>query len=459
LFAAILKEGFPMLRRCALAAAALALAVCGSTYAQTHSSTPAKPRIDAFGDTLPDGAIARLGTMRYMHSGKQLLGFSADSKSLLFHDNAAMRWMDAATGKITKVARYQDPPALVLRKSLQTSYAMLSANGKVLVYAQEKSGALGIVDATTGKELRSVKATDVFHAQTVVARADNTQMSADGKMVVMVPPELYSPQGRIHNPLAWADLSLGKCLYAVHPPKDAYWLTAQVSPDGKQVVAMPNQKPLLHFFDTATGKEIRALSFDHSKLTSFALRGDGKTLLGWNFNNSSVVRLYDLTDAKELKEIRAFQPISPHSMVLSRDGKHLFVPSGNKIAQWDVDAGKNIRTFEAGLDGAADLSQLALPPNNKLLAVRSSQAVVVYDLAGDKPLTPPTAGCPVALGQFGPDGRTLVTGNTRYGNWLWDVQQVKPLRMLARLPNHLHESIRRDSFLIFGGDVWRSLFP
>src|SRR5438132_6581372 len=72
------------------------------------ASQPKTPRIDQLGDPLPEGALARLGTTRFRHGGRELLGFSADGKTLLFADGGSLHLMDAASGKETRVFRFAD---------------------------------------------------------------------------------------------------------------------------------------------------------------------------------------------------------------------------------------------------------------------------------------------------------------------------------------------------------------
>src|SRR5262249_22258537 len=69
---------------------------------------PKTPPVDQLGDPPPEGAVARLGTTRFRHGGRELLGFTPDGKTLLFADGGSLHLMDAAAGKETKVFRFAD---------------------------------------------------------------------------------------------------------------------------------------------------------------------------------------------------------------------------------------------------------------------------------------------------------------------------------------------------------------
>src|SRR5262249_15678138 len=72
------------------------------------SAHAAEPRRDRFGDPLPDGAIARLGTV-HAHPGVDTIAFSADGKTLITTSANVVRRWDAATGRVIKVIERPAP--------------------------------------------------------------------------------------------------------------------------------------------------------------------------------------------------------------------------------------------------------------------------------------------------------------------------------------------------------------
>jgi hypothetical protein len=110
----------------------------------------AEPRIDQFGDPLPAGAIARLGTIRFNH-GERLnaLHFAPDGKTIISEGNGSFCVWDAANGKEVRRFSMGKP-----RWDVQT---VLTPDGKTLIsLSQDGPGdTLRAWDLATGNESRS----------------------------------------------------------------------------------------------------------------------------------------------------------------------------------------------------------------------------------------------------------------------------------------------------------------
>src|SRR5438046_675574 len=104
-----------------------------------------EPKRDRHGDLLPEGAVARLGTIQ-AHPGAYSIAFSPDGKSLMTVGPGSVRHWDTARGKITRTisAPYKDEThaptdaqaiqkaAMFLRGEADRSRdEPISANGKV----------------------------------------------------------------------------------------------------------------------------------------------------------------------------------------------------------------------------------------------------------------------------------------------------------------------------------------
>jgi WD40 repeat protein len=108
-----------------------------------------KPRVDLHGDPLPEGALARLGTMRFRHASQvTAIKFSSDGKLMATTGyDECVRLCDAVDGK--EHFRFQ----LGGKRHFNGTIAF-SADGKMLAMANGSGDkALRVIDTKTGKDI------------------------------------------------------------------------------------------------------------------------------------------------------------------------------------------------------------------------------------------------------------------------------------------------------------------
>jgi WD40 repeat protein len=344
----------------ALSADGRLLAWAGGPALHLFDLTTGKDRAAGTGHT------AAVSEVRFSAAGKSLLTFS--------DDNSTRRW-DAATGK-EAITRGGGP-----RLSLG---ATLSPDGKVWAL-REGDGAVLLLDAETGQELRTLKPEPPLDARDAV-------FSPDSRTVALASPE--EQMVRLY------DVATGKAKRQLALPAkagdDDFFRSRRVhfSADGALVAATDVN---LHVWDTATGREVRVLPVpEGTMLRHFAFSPDRRALameLG-----DGEIDVIELASGKPRLVLNARPrpkpdpdalPLPPRSFVVGGSTEPVslaFAPDGRLLAQtgeddkvhlWDVRTGQEAATFDPG---RGHLTAVAFSADGKRLASASTDTTaLVWD--------------------------------------------------------------------------------
>jgi WD40 repeat protein len=360
-----------------LAALALGLSLVGAGVA---ADSP--PRTDLYGDPLPDGAVARVGSVRFQHGGGAWhIVFSPDGKLVATTSpDGTARLLDVATGK---EVRHFATDALWLRGTAFTP------DGKTLILSGGEKG-IGLWDVASGKLVRHLAVPDFVQA---------LALSPDGRTLA----------ASCSDVLHFWDLTTGTELRRVKR-SDAWGGWALVfSPDGKTVAATSSDTKSTRLYDVTTGREVGRVAVEaQDGALAYSPRG---RLVAVGTRGGDV-SLWDVTEGKERRRLKGHKN-AVGSVAFSPDGRLLASASGfEPIRLWDPDKGEELRRLQTRPDG---LKWLAFSPDGKTLA-GVGYRVYLWDLATGKE-TPASASVPQGhlAAQFLPDGRTLISWGGWYG--------------------------------------------
>jgi WD40 repeat protein len=393
--------------------AALSLILVALTAgAAPKSPAEPPPRIDCYGDPLPPGALARMGSIRLRHFWADMV-FSADGKTLnsCAGDGAIRRW-SLATGKQVWHKQLWRPKE---GESWWSSWRKaFSSDGKLL--AAIEGDVVSLYDTATGKEQGRLSVGPAWGLPSI---------SPDGKILAVQIPPKQGKEETIRIQL-W-DVSARK-KGPVLTLKDAGSIRAGpvFSRDGK-ILAITHVVGL-SLWDTATGRQLRGVRVDGPAL---ALSPDGKTVAtpdGFD-ETASLWATATLEKPVTLQPSPAVHRTGYKTIALafSPDGGLLALGGKEDIYLWDVAARKQrLRLTDRGA------SSIVFAPDGKTLASRGSgNAIRLWDVSTGRQLHPrPGHDSAVSSLAVSPDGKVVASGSAEPELCLWDAATGKPLHLL-----------------------------
>ncbi len=365
--------------------------------AEAAAAAPSAVVRDRYGDPLPHGAVARLGTARLCCDRPRCLAFTTDGKALLSGgaDGFVHIW-DTRTGKELRRFRAQPHYAFSLA---------VSPDGKHFAVSASEDNGISLRDLATGKQVRRFRgpARPAFHLA----------FSPDGKFLASACShdafvwEVATAKQVHRAPAAWSCLVLPGP--AVAFSRDGKLLA--VAAEGKR------RKSRIDLWDTSSWKLVRSLIGHTALVVGLAFTADGKRLVSGSDDGS--VRLWDVVAGKQLRcHHEELGPVG--GVVLACDGKVLAacITSG-EVHAWDTASGKELWSA----DLSAPVQAVAVSPDGKTLAAAAQKRIGLWQAAtGKTAYQSPEPAAEASSVQFTPDGKGLVIVRGDDSVEQWDVR-------------------------------------
>jgi WD40 repeat protein len=382
---------------------------------EPSGNAPKAAGLDRYGDPLPPGALARIGTTRLRH-GESLFfaGFAADGKTLIgAGPDQVIRFWDLAAGK---ELRHIKPAQGQGFASVQ-----ISGDGATLAAVIDNQ-TIQLWDAVSGKEGRNRK--------DAISNI-NIALSADGKLIAF----LASDQTlRVWDTTAAeGPRILAKLEPGVQGQPGFAPAILTLSGDGK-ILALGGAQGMdgvVRRWEVAAARELDKLSGFAGGVQALAFAPNGKSLAVAD-GRRQAIHVVDLATSKVLQQFSGPQGAGPTAPAFAPDGKTLAAVSNGSISLWDTRTGKEVRRLPAQ---AYFLMTPAFSPDGKTLAIGSSlgNRLRVWDVATGKELHV-FAGhqAEVTAVALAPDGKTLVTASLDQTVRLWESATGRELRQFIR---------------------------
>lgn len=345
--------------------AAVSGAAPKTDIAKSEKTTSAK-RLDQFGNPLPDGAMARIGTLRFRHGAPVTqITFSPDGKTIY----------SASSGeKVAHAWSLQDGNERQRFDSDKPVYTVaVSSDGKV-VATGEGGNEVGLWDADTGKLIKKliVDGDNGATRRREISFAVHGLAFGEGDKVLLA---AHADSGIV---AIW-DVASKKLLNRISP--EGGIAAFSTSKDGRRF-SVGNNRGQVRVWEAASGKEVATLGEFHNDETpmTVAMSADGKVSVATVLAESSPIFFWDVATGQLLRKIVAGRPVT--TFALSPDGRFLAaaLPAPNsRIEIFNAGSGASLRHIDIV---ASNVYTMAISPDSKMLAISTvGNSIRIFDLS------------------------------------------------------------------------------
>ncbi len=407
-----------------------------------QEAAPQEPK-DLYGDPLPPRALARLGTLRFVHpEGPKDILFSPDGTVLVSAGGLGeIRFWDPATGslrdRIHSAGRCVDalaisPDGSVLAWASQldshAAYAVvlwdLRARKELSVIRHRMDSLKTLAFSPDGKTLAIGEERRRIHLWDMERGKRCGQFEGSGEVSALS----FSSDG---STLAAGLRGTSMTLWSV-PSGEVVWLVAQgetnvngiaFSPTEDIVAVAGFERPLI-LLDSRTGEFLRELHVDSDDGLNVAFSRDGRYLA--SIDGSGTVSVWE-ADGWKLCLQDAQAQADGHALAFSPEGRTIAFASGNFIRLWPLE--NDTAPPQEAVVGGGDM---AFSPDGRMIAVCNGGLFLVEARTGSVLWRTWEDVCRSVA--FSPDGKSILTGEMDGAVRLRDASGGKEVREVLRRP-------------------------
>jgi RNA polymerase sigma factor (sigma-70 family) len=402
-------------------------------------------RLDRYGDALPAGALARLGTVRWQHGFFVFrLAYSPDGKKIAaVGAGRPITLWDAETGKEVRHVPGRGQPIGVAFSPDSKTLVTAARTGILSLWDVDtgqfvreltghNDGVQGLAFAPDGKTLASAGNDDTLRLWDPAAGTEKRRLDCGQHGLYHV---AFSPDGKLlatagaDGTIRLWDAQTGEAIRRLSGHTKGV-LRVAFSPDGK-ALASSSDDGTIRLWDPATGRQVRGGDEKLALFGPIAFSPDGKLLASGHVDGT--IRLCDAATGTEKRRWQA-AAMRVITFAFSPDGRTIASGSsfGSGIHLWDVATGRERHPAE-GHRGGINMLRFS-SDGAELISLGVDHRLLEWDLATQSPRRqftwPIDTLNTIALS---PDGTTLAVGDReKHEVSLWDLSTGKRVRLLGK---------------------------